>query len=180
VSGSVGSHPIGSSRVPPPAPPPPPTPRRGLVAAATVFGAFGVASLPLALAYPSEFGVYVLALAGPIGVALAGEALHLRWLRTLGMGVAVVAAVSPVVGLGLLLASLIVLGPLGVVTAVGAAIRAIDPTAGTAFLSACAIAIAGGFAGGVVSPPIVVGVTVLVMVGGTATTLSRLADLGDA
>jgi hypothetical protein len=165
--------------VPSPAQPPPPRLRRRLVPAATVLGAFGVASLPLALSFPGQLGPYVLALAGPIAVALAGEAMHLPWLRVLGTVVAVVAAVSPVVGLGLLLASLIVLGPLGVVLAVGAAIRAVDPTAGTAFLSACAIAIAGGFAGGAISPPIVVGVTVLVLVGGTATTLSRLGDHAD-
>lgn len=165
--------------MPSPASPPPPKLRRSLVPAATILGALGVASLPLALAYPGQLAPYLLALAGPIAVALAGEALQLPWLRTLGMVVAVVAAASPVVGLGLLLVSLIVLGPLGVVTAVGAALRAVDPTAGTAFLSACAIAIAGGFAGGVLSPPIVVGVTVLVLVGGTATTLSRLGDHAD-
>jgi hypothetical protein len=165
--------------VPSPAEPPRPRLRRGLVPAATVLGAFGVASLPLALSFPGQLGPYVLALAGPLAVAVAGEAMHLPWLRMLGMVIAVVAAVSPVVGLGVLLASLIVLGPLGVVAAVGAALRAVDPTAGTAFLSACAIAIAGGFAGGAISPPIVVGVTVLVLVGGTATTLARLGDHAD-
>jgi hypothetical protein len=162
--------------VPSSVPPPPVRRRRGLVPAATVLGALGVASLPLALAFPGQLPPYLLALAGPVAVAVAGEAMHLPWLRTLGTVVAVVAAVSPVVGLGLLLASLVVLGPLGVVTAVGAAIRAVDPTAGTAFLSACAIVIAGGFAAGAISPPIVVGVTVVILVGGTATTLSRLAD----
>jgi hypothetical protein len=155
-------------------------PRRGLVAAATVTGAVGVASLPLALAYPGELAPYLLGLGGPLAVALVGEALHLGWLRTAGTAVAVVAAVSPVLGLGLVLASLVVLGPLGVVTAVGYALRVIDPTAGTAFLSACAIAIAGGFAGGFLSPPIVVGVTVLVLVGGTATTLTRLGELAES
>lgn len=165
--------------MPSPATAPPSRRRRGLLPAATVLGAFGVASLPFALAYPGQLAPFLLALAGPMAVALAGEALHLGWLRTLGMAVTVVAAVSPVIGLGLLLASLVVLGPLGVVTAVGAAIRVVDPTAGTAFLSACAIAIAGGFAGGAISPPIVVGVTVLVLVGGTATTLSRLGDHAD-
>jgi hypothetical protein len=162
--------------VPSSVPRPPVRVRRNLVPAATVLGALGVASLPLALAFPGELAPYLLALAGPIAVAVAGEAMHLPWLRTLGTVIAVVAAVSPVVGLGLLLASLVVLGPLGVVTAVGAAIRAVDPTAGTAFLSACAIVIAGGFAGGAISPPIVVGITVVVLVGGTATTLSRLGE----
>lgn len=157
----------------------PPAPRRGLVAAATASGALGVASLPAALAYPSQLWPYLLALAGPIAVAFAGEALQMTWVRTAALAVLVVGAAGPLLGFGLALAALVVLGPLGVVTAVGAAIRAVDPFAGTAFLSASAIAIAGGFAGGVVSPPIVIGVTVLVLAGGTATTLSRLGDDGD-
>jgi hypothetical protein len=154
----------------------PPVPRRGLVAAATAFGAVGVASLPAALSYPSELLPYLLALAGPVAVAFAGEALGRRWVRIAGIAVALVGAAGPLLGFGLVLAALVVLGPLGVVTAVGAAIRAVDPFAGTAFLSACAIAIAGGFAGGVISPPIVIGVTVLVLAGGTATTLARIAE----
>jgi hypothetical protein len=150
--------------------------RVGLTAAATVFGAFGVASLPLALAYPSELAPYVIALAGPIAVALAGEALGVTWLRSAGMAVTAIAAASPVLGLGVLLASLTIIGPLGVVMVVGAALRAIDPTAGTAFLSACAIAIVGGFVAAALSPPTVVGVTLVVLTGGTVTTLSRLGD----
>lgn len=164
---------------PPPVPPSPPLVplRRSLLTAATTFGAVGVASLPLMLSYPDHLAPYILALAGPVAVALAGEALQLRWLRSLGLITAVLGATAPVLGLGLVLAALAVIGPLGVVTAVGSALRAVDPTVGTAFLSACAIAIAGGFAGAVLSPPIVVGITVLVLVGGTVTTINRLGAI---
>ncbi|MEX1162344.1 MAG: hypothetical protein WEB03_02065 [Nitriliruptor sp.] len=156
-----------------------PTHRLRTVSAATILGALGVASLPLFLAYPGELPVYVLALAAPIAVALAGEAMGLTWLRAAGLITAAAGVAAPVVGLGLFLVVLAVLGPLAVVLAVGPAIRAIDATAGTAFLSACAIVMVGGFAGAAFSPPIVVGVTVLVLVGGTATTLARLGDHRD-
>lgn len=157
----------------------PPAPRRGFVAAATATGAVGVASLPAALAYSNHLWPYLLALAGPIAVALAGEALGLAWVRAAGAAAFVIGVAGPLLGFGLTLAALIVVGPLGVVTAVGAAIRAVDPFAGTPFLTAVAIAIAGGFAGGVVSPPIVIGATVLVLVGGTVSTLTRLGDDDD-
>ncbi len=146
------------------------------VSAATVLGAIGVASLPLFLAYPGELPVYALAIAAPLAIALAAQAMDLAWLRTAGLLTAVAGVVAPAAGFGLFLVVLAVLGPLGVVLTVGPAIRAIDATAGTAFLSACAIVMVGGFAGAVFSPPIVVGVTVLVLVGGTATTLARLGD----
>lgn len=157
-----------------------PTPHRlRTVSAATIVGALGVASLPLFLAYPEAPGVYVLAVAGPIAASLAGDALELGWLKFGGLAVAAAAVASPVLGLGLFLVALAVVGPLAVVTSVGPAIRLIDPFAGTAFLSACAIAMVGGFAGAVLSPPIVLGVTVLVLAGGTATTLARLGDHRD-
>jgi hypothetical protein len=158
-----------------------PAPRRGrrAVAAATVFGAVGVASLPLTLAYPSELPPYLLSLAAAVSVAIVGEATGQRWLRVSGLAVVLLGAVAPALGFGLFLAALTVLGPLAVVVVLGPAIRRIDPFAGTAFLSACAIVIAGGFAGAALSPPIVAGATVLVLVGGTVTTITRLGDADD-
>jgi hypothetical protein len=155
---------------------PPTAHQRRTLAAATAFGAVGVASLPLVLAYPSDLPPYLLSLACPAALALVGEATATRWLRTAGVAVLLLGAGAPVLGFGVLLAALAFLGPLAVVLVLGAAIRAIDPTAGTAFLSASAIAIAGGFAGGVTSPPIVAGVTLLVLAGGAVTTIARVLD----
>jgi hypothetical protein len=155
--------------------PPVPTGRRAL-AVATGFGAFGVASLPLTLAFPSELPPYILSLAGGVSVAIVGEATGQRWLRAGGIAAVLIGAVAPVVGLGLLLAAFAVLGPLAVVLVLGPALRRVDPFAGTAFLAACAIVIAGGFAGGTISPPIVSGLTVLVLTGGAVTTISRLLE----
>jgi hypothetical protein len=160
----------------PHAPPRPAPDRRRALALATVFGGFGVASLPLALAYPSTLAPYLLALAATASVAVTGEATGRAWLRNLGVAALLVGASAPVLGFGLVLASYVVLGPLAVVLLLGPAIRQVDPFAGTAFLSACAIVIAGGFAAGVISPPIVTGVTVLVLAGGTVTTVARLLD----
>lgn len=158
-------------------PPAPPVPtRRRALAVATAFGAFGVASLPLTLAYPSDLAPYLLSLASGASVAIVGEATGMRWLRTAGIAVVLIGAISPVLGFGLLLAALAVLGPLAVVLVLGPALRRVDPFAGTAFLSACAIVITGGFAGGAISPPLVAGLTVLVLAGGTVTTMARLGD----
>lgn len=153
--------------------------RRRALAVATAFGAFGVASLPLTLAYPSELPPYLLSLAGAASVAIVGEAMGTRWLRTAGIATVLIGAVAPVIGLGLLLAAFAVLGPLAVVLVLGPALRRHDPFAGTAFLSACAIVIAGGFAGAALSPPIVAGLTVLVLAGGAVTTISRLSEDAD-
>lgn len=154
----------------------PAPPRRLALAVATAFGAFGVASLPATLAYPSVLAPYILSLAAPVSVAIVGEALGLRWLRAAGIVTVLIGAAAPVIGLGLLLAALTVLGPLAVVLVLGPALRQVDPFAGTAFLSASAIAVAGGFAGAALSPPMVVGVTVLVLAGGTTATISRLDE----
>ncbi|WP_052668379.1 hypothetical protein [Nitriliruptor alkaliphilus] len=161
--------------MPPPLVPPVPYRRRAL-AVATGFGAFGVASLPLTLAYPSDLAPYLLSLASGASVAIVGEATHMRWLRTTGIAVVLIGAVAPILGFGLLLAAFAMLGPLAVVLVLGPALRRVDPFAGTAFLSACAIVIAGGFAGGAISPPLVAGLTVLVLAGGTVTTMSRLGE----
>jgi hypothetical protein len=150
--------------------------RRRTLALATGFGGLGVSSLPLALAYPSSLAPYLLALAAAVAVAATGEATERPWLRYVGVAALLLGASAPVLGFGLVLASYVVLGPLAVVLLLGPAIRQVDPFAGTAFLSACAIVIAGGFAAGVISPPIVAGVTVLVLTGGTVTTVARLLE----
>lgn len=158
-------------------PPPPPDPfRRRALAVATGFGAFGVASLPLMFAYSDQLAPYVLSLACAVSVAIVGEADGHRWLRAAGIGVVLLGTSSLILGLGSLVVSFVILGPLAVVLVLGPALRRIDPSAGTAFLSACAIAIAGGFAGAALSPPIVVAVTVLVLAGGAVTTISRLGE----
>jgi hypothetical protein len=161
-------------------PPAGPVPSRRLaLAVATAFGAFGVASLPVTLAYPTQLAPYILSLAGPVCIAIVGEATGRRWLRTTGIMVVLAGTVAPIIGLGLILAALTVIGPLAVVLILGPALRQVDPFAGTAFLSACAIVVAGGFAAAPLSPPIVLAATVMVLAGGTATTIHRL-DEGDA
>lgn len=149
-------------------------PHRAPLVAATLTGAVGMASLPLALAYPGQLWPYLLSLAATVSVALVGDAVGLRWLRVTGAVVTAVVAASPLVGFGQLLAVTIVLGPLAVGILLGDALRRRDPFAGTAFLTAAAIAITGGFAAAAISPPIVVGVTIVVLAGGTAVTLNRL------
>jgi hypothetical protein len=149
-------------------------PRRRSLVIATLLGAAATASLPLVLAMPDQLAIYYLALAGPLAAAAVGEALGQPWLRWTGMGITALAAVSPVLGVGQLLATMIVVGPLAALLTVGVALRLRDPFAGTAFLSASAIAITAGFVAAPISPPITIGLTVLVMAGGTATTLTRL------
>lgn len=161
-------------------PPSSPDPyRRRALAVATGFGAFGVASLPLMLAYSDQLAPYILSLACAVSIAIVGEADGLRWLRAAGIGVVLLGTTALILGLGLLVVSFVVLGPLAVILVLGPALRRIDPFAGTAFLSACAIVIAGGFAGGALSPPIVVAVTVVVLAGGAVTTISRLSEDAD-
>jgi hypothetical protein len=159
--------PLGAAHLPP---------RRGPLAAATVLGAVGVASLPLTLAYPGRVAPYLLTIAAAGSVALAGTAVGVAWLRTVGAVATVVVGAAAALQVGVVVAAMVALGPLAVVLIVGAVLRLADPTAGTAFLTACAIAIVAGFVGAALSPPIVVGVTVLVLAGGTATTVSRLPD----
>ena len=149
-------------------------PRRGPLLASVVLGAIGVASLPLALVFSDRLAVYYLSLAGTLAVAAVGDATGQPWLRWAGLVVTAVAAASPVVGFGAVLVAMIALGPLAVVVTVGGAIRLADPFAGTAFLSACAIAITAGFVAAPISPAIALGVGAVVLAGGTATTLSRL------
>lgn len=152
------------------------TPIRGPLIAAVALGALAVASLPVVFALPQLVLGYLLALAGPLAVAAVGVSLRVGWLRDVGLAVTVAGALAAMVQLGQVLVVLLVASPLAVIVVVGDALRRVDPSLPTPLLAASAIAIAAGFAGAALSPPIVLAVTVLVLAGGVATTALRVAE----
>lgn len=151
-------------------------PARGPLIAAVLLGAVGVASLPTVLAYPNSVVGYLLTLAAGLAIAAVGQALRVRTLQGAGVAATLAGGVAAVVGAGAVLVVLLVLAPLAVIVVVGDALRRVEATAPTPLLAGSAIAIAAGFAGAVASPPIVVGTTVLVLVGGSVTTVVRLTE----
>ncbi len=109
-------------------------------------------------------------------MAAVGQALRVRWLQVAGAAATVLGAAAAVVGIGAVLVVSLVLAPLAVIVVVGDALRRTDPAAPTPLMAGAAIALAAGFAGSVASPPLVIGITVLVLVGGSVTTVVRLND----
>lgn len=149
-------------------------PHRTPLVLATLLGALGVAGLPLVIAFSDQLVVYYVCLAGTLAVAAVGEALGVAWLRWTGTVVTAVAAASPVLGFGQLLLVMVVVGPLGAVVTVGAALRLRDPFAGTAFLSAAAMTITAAFVATPLSVPLALALTAVLLGGGAVTTVRRL------
>lgn len=149
-------------------------PARGPLLASVVAGAVAIAGLPTVLAYPSSLVGYLLTLAAGLSVAAVGFALQVRWLGGAGLAVTVAAGAAAAAGVGAVLVVLLVLGPLAVLVVVTDALKRIEPSAPTPFIAGSAIALAAGFAGAVASPPLVVGITVLVLAGACATTYARV------
>lgn len=149
-------------------------PARGPLLAGVVAGAVAVAGLPTVLAYPSSLIGYLLTLAAGVSVAAIGVGLQVRWLTAAGAGVTAVVALAAAIGIGAVLVVMLVVGPLLVLLVISDAVVRIEPSATTPLLAGSAIALAAGFAGAVASPPLVVGIVVLVLAGACAATMARV------
>lgn len=157
-----------------------PPPRRGPLAAAVVAAALGVAALPLTLAFPERLEPYLLTLAVPVTGALVGRARGVAWLGPVSLGLAGVLAGAVALRLGVVVVTVVALGPIAVVGLVAPALRAADRGASAAFLASAATAIVAGFATAPLAPGVTALLVAVLLLGGAGSAVARLVrDAGD-